>query len=145
MGVGTMMMTWGLKIAERMSLPVFVESTTDAQNFYEKNDFKVIEAAELDAPISNQGSEYEQVRAQLMPVPYLVMARRLGGKGVITDEIKPVIWGNATNDARETTCLHATTSASFLNSQFLGCSFVNCRFENCSIENGRIFTQQPNL
>jgi hypothetical protein len=145
MGVGTMMMRWGLEVADRMSLPVFVESTIDGEKFYKKHDFSIIEALELDARIPNQGSEYEQVRAQYMPVPYFVMARPLGGKKVITDEVRPVNWGDATNGAKYSTSLCATTNSSFTDSQFLGCSFIRCRFENCSIEKGRISSQQPNI
>jgi hypothetical protein len=80
MGVATMMMEWGLKVADKMNLPAFVESTLEARKFYEKNGFDVIDNLELDAPIPNQSDKFEQLRAQLMPVPYVVMTRPLEGK-----------------------------------------------------------------
>jgi hypothetical protein len=136
-----MMMEWGLKIADKMALPVFVESTEDGEQFYRKNDFDVIETLQLDAPIANQSPEFEQVRAKLMPVPYFVMARPLGGKKADTNALKPSNGVKQTNGARAVTTENVISSASFSDFQFLNCSFANCHFDNCSITNGSIFIE----
>jgi hypothetical protein len=138
MGVGTMMMEWGLKVADKMALPVFVESTEDGEKFYEKNDFKVIESLILDASIPNQGREFEQVRKRLMPVPYFVMARPLGGKSGPIHDTKHPNGIKQINGAGPAKATSTVSNGSYSQVQFIDCSFTNCHFNNCSISNGKI-------
>ena len=131
MGVGSMMMEWGLRMADKMALPVFVESTIDGEKFYQKNGFHLLKHLSLDAPIPNEGPEFEDIRARLMPVRYSVMTRPLGTKA---SHINGTQFASGTH--RATTRMSSEASSS--NLQFLNCSFDSCQFKNCSITNGRI-------
>jgi hypothetical protein len=71
------MMKWGLAVTKDMNLPVFVESTLDGEEFYKAHGFTTIEELHLDAPIPDQGPEFEEVRKSLLPMSGFVMGRPL--------------------------------------------------------------------
>jgi GNAT superfamily N-acetyltransferase len=80
-GVGRLLMEWGIKKADELGLPSYIEATDIGLKLYEANGFKVEGELDLDASTENPSAEFTQLREKLgCPIHGWFMRRPKYGK-----------------------------------------------------------------
>lgn len=81
-GVGRLLIEWGCKLADKMELEGFVESTEDGRPLYEAFGFVVVDHFYLDPDVSGPSVEWKTLKKEIFPEPFRIwfMWRPKGGK-----------------------------------------------------------------
>ncbi|TGO85939.1 hypothetical protein BPOR_0350g00070 [Botrytis porri] len=83
-GVGSLMMQWGCKLADKKGLEAFVESTDDGRELYKAHGFVIVRPFFLEVPPATEGDEEEfaNLKEAIASKPYRVwlMWIPMGGK-----------------------------------------------------------------
>lgn len=80
-GVGRLLMEWGIKKADELGLPSYIEATDIGLKLYEAYGFKVEGELDLDATTENPSEEFTKLREKLgCPIHGWFMRRPKYGK-----------------------------------------------------------------
>jgi GNAT superfamily N-acetyltransferase len=80
-GVGRLLMEWGIKKADELGLPSYIEATDIGLRLYEASGFKVEGDIDLDATAENPSEEFTRLREKLRcPIHGWFMRRPKHGK-----------------------------------------------------------------
>lgn len=75
MGVGTLIISWGLEQADRLGLECFVEGTKEGKPCYERFGFKVVEENALHSEKEDPDEEWKTLEKALLPFTWWSMRR----------------------------------------------------------------------
>jgi len=64
-GVGRLLMDWGVKKADELGLPAYIEATDEGLELYKAYGFKVKDNVDLDATSENPSEEFTKIRQKL--------------------------------------------------------------------------------
>jgi GNAT superfamily N-acetyltransferase len=80
-GVGQLLMEWGIKKADELGLPSYIEATDIGLRLYEASGFRVEGEIDLDATAENPSEEFTRLREKLgCPIHGWFMRRPKHGK-----------------------------------------------------------------
>ena len=81
-GAGRLIMEWGTKLADKLNLESFVESTDDGCALYKAHGFVVVDHILLDPEVKRPSEEWKRLKKEVAPRPFPIvfMWRPKGGK-----------------------------------------------------------------
>lgn len=79
-GVGSLLMTWGIKVAQESNLESFIEASESGRMLYEKFGYRMLMKITVSAAKHNPSDEWRKLSHELCPSEFYAMWKPAGGQ-----------------------------------------------------------------